>query len=130
MKALALILAVCVTSACSAGEQEPDAQASAEPAVEAAEEESVAGRYEVKRSDGFSYISVINDDGTYSEIVDGKESVTGTWEPKGEQTCYDPEGPAEATCYSFGAPSEPAPEGSFTATSDQGVVHLVRPLEG
>jgi hypothetical protein len=131
MKALALIFGASLLFACSATENgERAAHQTAETTVEADPDESVAGRYEVTRSDGFSFISVINADGTYSEIIDGKQSVTGTWEAKDDQTCYDPEGAVEPTCYSFGAPSEPAPEGTFTATSDEGVVHLVRPIEG
>lgn len=116
MNKLALILAAGALTASSGGAAQDSA-------------ESVAGRYKVVRADGSGFISVINADGTYSEVVDGVTTVTGTWKAEGERTCYDPDGKEGRTCYSFGEPVQPAEEGSFAARSDKGDVFTVRRVD-
>lgn len=116
MTKLALVLAAGVLAASSAAVAQDSA-------------ESVAGRYKVVRADGSGFISVINADGTYSEVVDGVTTVTGSWKAEGERTCYDPDGDEGRTCYSFGEPVQPAEEGSFAARSDKGEVFTVRRID-
>lgn len=131
MRKIALLCAAGALAACSAaGDEQARAPEPKNEAAETASAESVAGRYNVVRADGSGFISVINADGTYSEEVDGATSVTGRWKAEGERTCYDPDGEAERMCYTFGAPAEPAEEGTFTATSEAGDVLTVRRIDG
>ena len=123
-------IALIVTLGALAGCSTPSAvDAPAASAAETASAESIAGRYRVVRSDGSNYISIINADGTYSEVENGVTRETGRWKAQGERTCYDPDGPAGWLCYSFSAPTEPAEPGSFLAKSEKGEVFTVRKME-
>lgn len=85
-----------------------------------------AGVYEVSAADGTASIVTINADGTYSQVTpDGSNAARGTLEVVGEQTCFRVHSPgAVALCYSESAP---AADGSYTASTDDGLVLTVRP---
>lgn len=122
MKRFVLIVALGALAACTTTAVDA-------PAAESASAESIAGRYQVVRSDGSSYISVINADGTYSEVEKGLTRETGRWKAEGERTCYDPDGAPGWLCYSFSAPTGPAEPGTFIAKSEKGELFTVRKIE-
>ena len=127
MKRIALIVIVGALGACS---KPADESPAAPAAAETASDDSIAGSYRVVRADGSSYTSVINADGTYSEVENGATRETGRWQAEGERTCYDPDGPAGRVCYSFSEPTQPAEEGTFLAKSEKnGEVFTVRKIE-
>ena len=128
VKRIALIVIVGALAACSKpADDNPAAPAAAE---KTASDDSIAGSYRVVRSDGSSYTSVINADGTYSEVENGTTRESGRWQAEGERTCYDPDGPAGRVCYSFSEPTQPAEEGTFLAKSEKnGEVFTVRKIE-
>lgn len=87
---------------------------------------TTAGVYEVSAADGTVSIVTINADGTYSQATpDGGNAAEGTLEIVDEQTCFKVRRPgATPLCYSE---SERAEDGSYTATTDNGLELTVRP---
>ena len=91
-------------------------------ATTAAATGSMAGVYEVTMADGSKMTETINADGTYTDVMDGKET-TGIWRMDGERACFDPAGDAPETCQTTSAPGA---DGSFTATRADGTTMTVR----
>jgi len=81
----------------------------------------------VSNADGPQGRSDLNDDGTYQDYDNEGELVAeGTWAVVDGKTCFTPttEG-AEGQCWTE---SEPAEDGSFTATADDGEEVTVTPM--
>lgn len=87
---------------------------------------TTAGVYEVSAADGTVSIVTINADGTYSQMTpDGGNAADGILEIVDGQTCFKVRRPgAVALCYTE---TEPAEDGSYTATTDSGLELTVRP---
>jgi hypothetical protein len=84
------------------------------------------GTYQVSNDDGPQGMSTLNADGTYQDMAaDGSLVAEGTWAVVEGKTCFTPttEG-EEAMCWTE---SEPAEDGSFTATADSGDSVTVSP---
>lgn len=126
MRSLVLIAATVALAACSQEAEEAPSAAEATETVAApgdmAAATSVAasaekpGTYMATWADGSTTTTVVNADGTYTDAMDGNETGHGTWVLKEEKTCFTPEGGAEL-CWTD---SEPASDGSWTATADDG----------
>ncbi|WP_336986377.1 hypothetical protein [Altererythrobacter aquiaggeris] len=125
MKRIAIIAGVSLMAACSPAETEaPAEEAVAEAVVEAPAEESMAGTYNVTSEDG-NGVTTIAEDGTFTNTVDGEVTDTGTFARVDGKSCFtsSKEG-SVAECWTD---AEPAADGSWTATSDDGrVVTVVR----
>lgn len=120
MKKLALIAAFAALSACSQEAEEPadtTAMEEAVPAETMAMEEDPAGTYDVKMADGTMGTTVINADGTYTDTGADGTTQSGTFVRKDGKDCFDPEGDDPEMCWTV---SEPAADGSFTATDPEG----------
>ena len=91
------------------------------PATQAATG-SMAGKYEVTMADGSVMTETINTDGTYVDIVAGKE-VRGRWRMDGARSCFDPDGDDPERCYTSDAPGA---DGSFVVTGPDGAKATVR----
>ena len=117
---LAAVLSTALAACNNAAEEsdEPETAATTEAAPEATATSS-AGTYEVTAKDGTKFTSVLNADGTYQDTgADGAVTEKGTWEDKGEQTCFDSEGGDDkVVCFTVG---EAAADGSMVATPDDG----------
>lgn len=127
--ALALALA-----ACSKPAPAPDAMASATSDAAAVATASAAtaaalpppGSYAVTSTDGKElHTTTLNADGTYRMQPVKGLAVAGLVKLTDGKTCFDPSGPATATCYTDSAP---AADGSFTATAADGTVVNVKPV--
>lgn len=82
---------------------------------------------EVANADGPQGLSTLNADGTYQDLdAEGATVAEGTWAVVDGKTCFTPttEG-ADGECWTE---SEPAEDGSFTATSDEGAEVTVTPV--
>lgn len=121
-----------VLSACS---QEPAEAPAEEPSAEAAAPASGTGNgsppgaYQATAADGTVTISTINADGTYTDSdAQGAVVAEGTYAVVDGKTCFMPatEG-VTPMCYTESAPG---PDGSFTATGDDGSVVSVAPADG
>lgn len=130
MRSLVLIAATVALSACSQGAEETPAPAETTDAAAAPAETAgmsalaapdAAGTYMVTWADGTTTETIINADGTYIDMMDGEETARGTWEVKDGRSCLTPDGGAEL-CWTD---SEPAADGSWTATSDDGTTITV-----
>ena len=130
MRKLMLCAVPLALVACSSEPAEEEAPAE-EAVVEDAAAATVAngsavGVFMVTGADGTVTSSTINEDGTYSDNnADGSVIAEGTWEVVDGKTCFMPttEG-QEAMCWTE---SEPAEDGSFTATPDEGEAVTVMP---
>jgi hypothetical protein len=117
MKKIAMLLAATALAACSS---EP----APEPSPSSSETEEVSempGNYELTMADGTKLTATINADGTYSDMdASGAVIEHGTWSEEADgQTCFTPAADSEGAkqCYSN---SEPAADGTFTATPNEG----------
>lgn len=79
---------------------------------------NMAGKYEVTMADGRRMTSNVNADGTYVDVMDGKE-MKGTWRMDGAKSCFDEEGDVAEVCYTTSAP---AADGSFQTMDANGKV--------
>lgn len=79
---------------------------------------NMAGKYEVTMADGKKMTSTINADGTYVDVMDGKE-MKGTWRMDGAKSCFDEEGDVAEVCYTTSAPKA---DGSFETMDASGKV--------
>ncbi|WP_338445263.1 hypothetical protein V5F89_08690 [Pelagerythrobacter marensis] len=128
MRKTVLTAAVLALCACSQQGEEAAADAqTAEPAdpvqtgTSALAGDDAAGDYEVTWADGTVTTTRINADGTYVDLMDGTETARGTWEVRDNRNCLTPEGGAEL-CWTD---SPPAPDGSWTATAEDGTTVTV-----
>ena len=123
MKKLIAVAAIAGLAACAEPATE---EATEEVAVEeAAPAVGGPGTYEVTWSDGAVSTMTTKEDGTWS-ATRGNESATGTVEDVDGKACFDTDGDDEgAMCWTA---SEPAEDGSWTSTSDDGQVVTVRPV--
>ncbi|UIP05671.1 hypothetical protein LY632_08080 [Erythrobacter sp. SDW2] len=123
-----LLVGLVAVAACSKPAPAPAPEPAAEEtaAAPAVANGSGPGTYEVTGEDGSVGTSIINADGTYSDLdADGKVVAEGTWAVKDGKTCFTPKAEgAEEECYTESAP---AADGSFTATSDKGGSVTVKP---
>jgi hypothetical protein len=79
---------------------------------------STPGTFEVTSKDGKKSQSVLNGDGTYTDLDSaGKETTKGTWNVTNGKTCFDPDGDEGPTCFTE---TETSADGTFTATPDKG----------
>lgn len=128
MKKLLLLTALVALSACSqkAEESKETAAAPTEMATPAPVADSVTktGTYDVKMADGTMATTVINADGTYVDTSAKGEIVKGLYASKDGKDCFDPEGDALGACWDV---TKPGADGSFTATSPEGIVVTVTP---
>mgnify|MGYP000147274725 FL=1 len=86
------------------------------PASNQAPTGDMAGKYEATMADGKVMTETINADGTYVDLLDGKET-RGRWRMDGARSCFDPDGDRPEECYTAGTP---AADGSFVVTSADG----------
>ncbi len=123
MKRIVAIASIAVLAACSPAETEAPAE---EAAAEAPAEESMVGTYDVTTEEG-SGTTTIDVDGNYTNTVDGEVTDTGTVARVDGKACFtSSEEGAVAECWTD---SEPAEDGSWVATSDEGVAVTVRRSE-
>jgi hypothetical protein len=79
---------------------------------------STPGTFEVTSKDGKKSQSVLNGDGTYTDLDSaGKQTTKGTWNVTNGKTCFDPDGDEGPTCFTETATGA---DGTFTATPDKG----------
>jgi len=113
MRRFAIALAAIGVAACS--NTAPDESPSEAEALTVS-----VGSYTITGADGSRTMAVLNDNGTYTDTVNGVVSNTGTWENKADgSTCFTraEESDSKPVCYTL---SDPAEDGSFTATPDEG----------
>lgn len=127
----ALALAACGQRADTAAEGTPSptdtamtgaASPMATTAATQAATGNMAGRYEVTMADGKTMTETINADGTYVDVMAGKET-RGRWRMDGTRSCFDAEGAEAERCYTT---STPGADGSFTITGADGTRSTVR----
>ena len=122
---LSVALAACGDNA--APTEEPAATDAAAPAetdaaATTASREVPTGTFEYM-SDGDQTITVVKEDGTYTDSKEGEVIESGTWKQDAEgRACFTettpPEGEESKTvCFTTG---ETGPDGTFTATPDDG----------
>lgn len=134
MRSLVLIAAAVALSACSQEAAQTPTPAGATDAAAAPAEtaepaagrsalagDEAAGTYTVTWADGTVTSTTINADGTYIDMMGEDETARGTWAVKDGKSCLTPEGGAEL-CWTD---SEPAADGSWTATADDGTTVTV-----
>lgn len=129
MKKLILLAGVAALASCgdTATEEAAPAEVVEDGMMEpAAEEESMAGTYEVTWPDGTTSTTVINEDGTWTGTgADGTE-VSGTYAMNDAgQTCFMQEG-EEARCWTDGETNE---DGSINSTDDAGTAITYRRVD-
>ena len=128
MKKLIILAATVSLAACGGNADEAETPMADETVADTAVTDTatasqMAGTYESTADDGTVTIQQVNADGTYVDTVNGTETERGTWRQQGDQLCYDPQGDAGETCYTGG---DPAADGSFTVTGDDGATMTVR----
>jgi len=102
----------------------PAASNSATAAAMTTANGSGPGTYEVTNKDGTKAQSILNADGSYSDVdASGKVTAKGTWNVTDGKTCFDPEGDKGPDCFTE---TTVGSDGSFTATSDKGEVVTVK----
>ena len=117
-------LGVALAGCDRAAEEADEPTASAVPTATEAAADTMAGTYEFE-VDGITTTAVLDPDGTYTDSTDGTVTETGTWREMDGQTCFDPEGDAEETCFTS---TEPDAEGVFVATPDEGEPLTIRKI--
>lgn len=123
MRIIVAFAAVAALAAC--GEPAPEPVAEETTAPEPMAEAGVTpGVYDAFDADGPAGTTTINADGTYIDVdADGTER-RGTYVRRSGQDCFDPDGDEAEVCWTVGAP---AADGSFTATSPEGMELTIRP---
>ena len=129
MKKLLIAASILTLAACAEPAQQEEAPvdtAEAEAPTPTVANGSPPGTYEATAADGTVVTTVINADGTYSDSAsDGTVLAEGNWAVVDGKTCFTPSGEGSATmCFTE---SEPAEDGSFIATPDEGDPVTVRP---
>jgi hypothetical protein len=124
----ALALAACSQRTETTTEAAPTAAATMaeapSPTSNQAPTGSMAGQYEITMADGTRMTETINADGTYVDVVDGKET-RGRWRMDGARSCFDPDGAAPEECFTS---STPGADGSFKVTGPDGETATVRKI--
>lgn len=129
MKRFATIVGFAMLAACGSGgadapvsEETPVAPEATGPTVANG---SAPGTYTIITPDGAENTSVINADGTFMDTAPDGTTTEGTWAVTDGKTCFtvNTEG-AKPECWTETAPGQ---DGSFTATSDDGVTITVKP---
>jgi hypothetical protein len=116
MKKLIAIAGIATLAACNQSEPAPEPVET--EAAAPVEQMSLVGVYEETTEDGKTLVTTINEDGTYTESIDGEVTESGTWTQVDGQDCFDPEGDEAPTrCFTT---SEMAEDGTFTATPADG----------
>ena len=126
---------ICATSlglaACSGAPETSDGDIPREPAEAASVNLMQPGLYAV--GDGTQVYSQtrLNADGSYVDLDDAGEQVGGgTWQQRGNATCFDPTGDGEDQQERCWNNDDPNPDGSFTTTRDDGSEsYTVTPIE-
>lgn len=131
MKKLILLAGMVALAACT--EVEPEADDAVAIDETSAMEADAAwtgfepGAAQLTDADGVTMDYVINEDGTFTTTNTEGGTETGTVTMIGERGCFDMDGDDEgAMCWTN---SQPGPDGSWQATSDNGDVATVRPME-
>ncbi|WP_432770287.1 MAG: hypothetical protein HEQ22_05960 [Sphingopyxis sp.] len=127
MKKLVALAALAALSACSQkSEDSGETVVTAEDvALEpAANPGTPPGVYDVKMADGTMASTTVNADGTYVDTDPAGKEIKGKLTHKDGKDCFDPDGDEAEACWSL---SPVAADGSFTATSPDGVVVTVTP---
>lgn len=118
MKRFAILLAATAFAACSS---EPAEEAAETPAAEETTAASdMPGSYEITQADGTKLTATVLADGTYTDRdANGQVVEHGTWATTDGKECFTPaaDSAGEPTCYTV---SEPAEDGTMTATPDGG----------
>ncbi|WFL77161.1 hypothetical protein P7228_14380 [Altererythrobacter arenosus] len=133
MKRWIALASVAALAACS--EAEAPAPEPTEEVVEvpmAVDGGPLAGSYATTDSNGGKAVWTLAEDGTFTLAADGADPVTGTYSntpgDDGATFCADPEGDdAGETCFAI---SNPAEDGTWTATDPDGNVLTVSRSEG
>ncbi|MCM8557296.1 hypothetical protein [Sphingomicrobium sediminis] len=129
MKKLVLLAGALTLAACNNADSAADEAPAEDMAMEAddgaAEEESMAGTYEVTWPDGSTSVTTVSEDMTWSAVGEDGETVSGTISENEEgQTCFAQDGSDEAPrCWTN---SEAAEDGSWQSTDQDGTTITVR----
>ncbi len=127
MKKLIAIAGAAALAACSQGEAPAEEDANAAAAEAPAEEESMAGTYDVTAADGTVTATTIDADGNYTVTAGDEQVASGTVAVTNGQTCFNSSEEGSAPeCWTDG---EPAEDGSWVATSDDGETVTVKKRE-
>jgi hypothetical protein len=123
MRIVLALAAVAALSACAEPAPEPAAEetAAAEPMAETG---VAAGTYDVTDADGAMGKTTINADGTYVDTDAEGTETRGAYVRRDGKDCFDPEGDEAEMCWTV---TEPAADGSFTATAPDGTAVTVKP---
>lgn len=126
MKTIISICALATLAACSgANETEDETPTGEEVAVDEAGA-SWAGTYQATTEEGETWTSTLDEDGTYSDEMNGEALESGTWAEVGEQVCFYPDveagAEAEETCFTAGEMGE---DGTFEATGPDGATMTI-----
>ncbi len=127
MRGVAIIAATLALAACSGEPAGDDAGTEGEEAVATTANGTPPGVYSVASADGIASIVTLNADGTYSQVTpEGTDAASGTFSVVDGQTCFRVRvAGAEPLCYTESAPGE---DGSYTATTDDGLELTVSPM--
>lgn len=118
---LGLLLAAAPLMLLGACNQAEEAPVEAVPELDLA---AGTGAYVVTNADGTRSLNFALEDGT--EYGGAMTEDAGAWSVEGDKSCIDPAGDAERFCFT---PSEPAEDGSFTNTREDGTVSgVITPL--
>ncbi len=124
--ASALALAACGGNDAEVAETEIASGESAEAAEDAVSENSLVGSYGGEGEDGETWVSTLNADGSYQDIVGGEVSESGSWTHEGDQLCFNPdveEGTiSEQTCLTLVSVN---PDGSLVMSDAEGSEMIV-----
>lgn len=122
MKKLILIAGCVSLAACSQGEAPAEADKEM-MAAETAAEETLVGTYDATGADGVTSVTTVDTEGNYTVTVDGAEVEAGTVVETADQTCFNSSEEGSAPeCWTDG---EPAEDGSWVATSDDGATMTI-----
>ncbi len=107
MKKLVVLAGVFTLAACGGNDAEvAETEIASGEAAEAVEEAGAAsplvGSYGGEGEGGEAWVSSLNADGTYQDVVGGEVSETGQWTHEGDQLCFNPDAEegtvSEQTC--------------------------------
>lgn len=129
MGKLAIVSASLLAMACSGGEQ-PAADESVSQPPSPPANIMQPGLYAVGDGTQIYSRTRLSEDGTYTDLNDAMERVGGgTWEQRGEQMCFDPEGDGEDQQERCWTNSQPDADGRFvTSRVDADESYTVTPI--